>query len=164
MFDRPVTYRPGNSLSWEAFEQDDVRTYSELDDERSQFNEYSPVSSEIIPARRVRGINIRVATAAAFVDVAVRLARMYATHDPAALQKAEREARPRRPARPDGHPRVSHDQNPLHVSRGDSTLREPATCPSSTCGEGAVSLKSLIDDLLTLAKKGYAVVDRHDFT
>ncbi len=37
-----MTYRPGNSRSWEAFEQDDVRTYSELDDERSSVTTKTP--------------------------------------------------------------------------------------------------------------------------
>jgi len=122
VFDRPVTYRPGNSLSWEAFEQDDVRTYSELDDERSQYNENSPVSSEIIlPLAEYGVINIGSLTPVTFDDETVRLARMYATHVQAALQKAEREhdLRVQRDRMEQLIGVVSHDlRNPLHVVEG----------------------------------------------
>jgi len=166
VFDRPVTYRPGNSLSWEAFEQDDVRTYSELDDERSQYNENSPVSSEIIlPLAEYGVINIGSLTPVTFDDETVRLARMYATHVQAALQKAEREhdLRVQRDRMEQLIGVVSHDlRNPLHVVEGRLELvRETGDLSHlDDAAEGVARMESLIDDLLTLAKKGYAVEDR----
>ncbi|MHC3380354.1 sensor histidine kinase [Haloarcula sp. H-GB5] len=166
VFDWPVTYRPGNSLSWEAFEQDEVRTYSELDDEQRQYNENSPVSSEIIlPLAEYGVINIGSLTPVTFDGETVRLARMYATHVQAALQKAEREhdLRIQRDRMEQFIGVVSHDlRNPLHVVEGRLELvRETGDLSHlEDAEEGVARMEALIDDLLTLAKKGYAVEDR----
>ncbi|RLM37083.1 HAMP domain-containing sensor histidine kinase [Haloarcula sp. Atlit-120R] len=166
VFDWPVTYRPGNSLSWEAFEQDEVRTYSELDDEQRQYNENSPVSSEIIlPLTEYGVINIGSLTPVTFDDETVRLARMYATHVQAALQKAEREhdLRVQRDRMEQFIGVVSHDlRNPLHVVEGRIELvRESGDLSHlDDAAEGVARMESLINDLLTLAKEGYAVEDR----
>ena len=166
VFDCPVTYRPGNSLSWEAFEQDEVRTYSELDDERHQYNENSPVSSEIIlPLTEYGVINIGSLAPVTFGDETVRLARMYATHVQAALQKAEREhdLRVQRDRMEQFIGVVSHDlRNPLHVVEGRLELvRETGDLSHLEDAEdGVARMEALIDDLLTLAKKGYSVEDR----
>ncbi|KOX92293.1 histidine kinase [Haloarcula rubripromontorii] len=166
VFDWPVTYRPGNSLSWEAFEQDEVRTYSELDSERSQYNKNSPVSSEIIlPLAEYGVINIGSLTPVTFDDEAVRLAQMYATHVQAALQKAEREhdLRVQRDRMEQFIGVVSHDlRNPLHVVEGRIELvRETGDLSHlDDAAEGVARMESLINDLLTLAKEGYAVEDR----
>jgi len=166
VFDWPVTYRPGNSLSWEAFEQDEVRTYSELTGKQSQYNENSPVSSEIIlPLDEYGIINIGSLTPVAFDDETVRLARMYATHVQAALQKAEREhdLRVQRDRMEQFIGVVSHDlRNPLHVVEGRLELiRETGDLSHLEDAEdGVARMKALIDDLLTLAREGYAVEDR----
>jgi len=166
VFDWPVTYRPGNSLSWEAFEQDEVRTYSELTGRQSQYNENSPVSSEIIlPLDEYGIINIGSLTPVAFDDETVRLARMYATHVQAALQKAEREhdLRVQRDRMEQFIGVVSHDlRNPLHVVEGRLELvRETGDLSHLEDAEdGVARMKALIDDLLTLAREGYAVEDR----
>ncbi|WP_336338085.1 sensor histidine kinase [Haloarcula brevis] len=166
VFDRPVTYRPGNSLSWEAFERDEVRTYSELDDERNQYNDASPVSSEIIlPLDEYGVVNIGSLTPVAFDDETVRLARMYATHVQAALQKAEREhdLRVQRDRMERFIGVVSHDlRNPLHVVEGRLDLAR-ATGDLSHLDDaeaGVDRMEALIDDLLTLAREGYAVEER----
>jgi len=166
VFDWPVTYRPGNSLSWEAFEQDEVRTYSELSDEQSQYNENSPVSSEIIlPLDEYGVINIGSLAPVTFDDETVRLARMYATHVQAALQKAEREhdLRVQRDRMEQFIGVVSHDlRNPLHVVEGRLELvRETGDLSHlEDAEEGVARMEALIDDLLTLAREGYAVGDR----
>jgi two-component system OmpR family sensor kinase len=166
VFDWPVTYRPGNSLSWEAFEQDEVRTYSELDAQQHQYNENSPVSSEIIlPLGEYGIINIGSLTPVAFDDETVRLARMYATHVQAALRKAEREhdLRVQRDRMEQFIGVVSHDlRNPLHVVEGRLELvRETGDLSHLEDAEdGVARMEALIDDLLTLAREGYAVEDR----
>lgn len=166
VFDWPVIYRPGNSLSWEAFEQDDVRTYSELDGEQGQYNENSPVSSEIIlPLDQYGVINIGSLVPVTFDDETVRLARMYATHVTAALQKAEREhdLRVQRDRMEQLIGVVSHDlRNPLHVVEGRLDLARATDDLShlDDAEEGIARMESLIDDLLTLAREGYAVEDR----
>ena len=166
VFDWPVTYRPGNSLSWEAFEQDEVRTYPDLDDEQRQYNENSPVNSEIIlPLAEYGVINIGSLTPVTFDDETVRLARMYATHVQAALQKAEREhdLRVQRDRMEQLIGVVSHDlRNPLHVVEGRLDLARATDDLShlDDAEEGIARMESLIDDLLTLAREGYAVEDR----
>jgi signal transduction histidine kinase len=166
VFDWPVTYRPGNSLSWEAFEQGEVRTYSELDDEHNQYNDASPVSSEIIlPLGEYGVVNIGSLTPVAFDDEAVRLARMYATHVQAALQKAEREhdLRVQRDRMERFIGVVSHDlRNPLHVVEGrlDLACETGDLSHLEDAAAGVARMESLIDDLLTLAREGYAVEER----
>jgi len=166
VFDWPVTYRPGNSLSWEAFEQDEVRMYSELDAEQRQYNTDSPVSSEIIlPINDYGVINIGSLSAVEFDDETIRLARMYATHIQAALQKAEREhdLRVQRDRMERFIGVVSHDlRNPLHVVKGRLELVRQTGDLShlEDAEEGVARMETLIDDLLTLAREGYTVEDR----
>jgi len=166
VFDWPVTYRPGNSLSWEAFEQNEVRTYSELDAEQSQYNADSPVSSEIIlPIDDYGVINIGSLATVEFDDETIRLARMYATHVQAALQKAEREhdLRVQRDRMERFIGVVSHDlRNPIHIVKGRLELARQTGELShlDDAEEGVARMETLIDDLLTLAREGYAVEER----
>jgi len=167
--DSDVVYRPGNSLSWAAFESGDVRRYTATDTETKPYNDDSTVGSELILPLGEHGVlNVAAEETDAFDQQASQVGHILAATVEAALSKAQREhaLEVQRDRLEEFVSMVSHDlRNPLTVADGNLELAL-TTGESDYLTEVADALDrmdTLIEDLLTLAKKGYVVEDRTRF-
>ena len=166
-FETPPTYRPGDSLSWAAFESGDIRRYDDLSGVQSRHNPETAVRSEIIvPLGDVGVMNFGSTEPNRFDDLEETVAGLLGTATEAALVRATREEalRTQRRRLRQQNERleeftsiVSHDlRNPLSVAKGrielareddDETHLRAAT-------EALDDMETLIEDLLDLARQG----------
>lgn len=178
-FDGVPVYREGNSLSWEAFEEGDVRWYADLSDQPGTHDPDTRVKSEIILPLGPHGVmNVGSVTPDRFDETDVALARLLADATTAALERADREERLERRANElkrqnDRLDRfasvVSHDlRNPLSVARGYTDLAIDAIDEGdvaaarehlSRVGGAQRRMGELVDRLLEIAREGGPVDD-----
>lgn len=161
-----VVYRPGNSISWEAFEESELRTYLKDESDEGQYNSESRVSSEIIiPVGEYGVMNIGTPKSEAFDSELIQIAKILAANIESALNKAEREhaLRVKNDRLEEFVGIISHDlRNPLTVADGHLELaRADNNCDHlSKVADAIDRMDTLIDDLLTLAEQGYVVESR----
>jgi PAS domain S-box-containing protein len=172
LFDEIPTFRPGESLAWRVFETGepivagDVRTLEGL------YDPDTAVRSEMILPLGDRGVFLAGSERSdAFDDGLVSVAKVFAANVEAALDRAEREqelrtreAEFRRQSERLGEfaSVVSHDlRNPLGVAQGHlDILGEEVDSPHLDAIDAAHErMRTLIEDLLTLARQGQAVGD-----
>jgi len=166
LLDSDVVYRPGNSLSWEAFDAGEVRTYSVDDDTENRYNTNSRIKTEmVLPLGEYGVMNVASLKCDSFHPMAVKAARLLATNVEAALSKTEREheLHVKNERLEEFVGIVSHDlRNPLTVADGNLELAR-IDCDSphlDTATDALGRMATLIDDLLTLAEQGYVVEHR----
>jgi len=166
VLDGDVVYRPGNSLSWEAFEAGELRRVPEDADEGHQYNEASRFDSELILPLGERGVlNIASEEADAFSRGEVQVARLLAVNIESALSRAQQEhaLRVQNDRLEEFVSMVSHDlRNPLTVADGHLELARKSESNDhlSALDDALDRMDTLIDDLLTLAQQGYVVEGR----
>ncbi|CCQ35766.1 histidine kinase [Natronomonas moolapensis 8.8.11] len=166
-FETPPTYRPGNSLSWAAFESGEIKRYDDLSAHESRHNPDTIVCSEIVvPLGDVGVMNFGSTEPSRFDDLEETVAGLLGTATEAALVRADREQtlRTQRRRLERQNERlgeftsvVSHDlRNPLSVAKGRIELaREDGDEAHLQAATDALDdMESLIDDLLDLAKQG----------
>jgi signal transduction histidine kinase len=168
LFGTNVVYAPGNSVSWQAFETNEVFHFSDSSD--TEYNEDSVVQSEIIiPVGDYGIINIASRQPSYFSDDDIELAKTFGTVVNDALKQInEKHAlRVQNERLEEVISLVSHDlRNPLNVADGriDLALQqsdsETVTEQLETASTSLSRMGTLIDDLLFLADKGYVVEDR----
>jgi signal transduction histidine kinase len=166
----PPTYTGGESLSWEAFADNELRVYDDIRTDSERFNPETPIRSEIIlPLGEYGVLNSGATETATFSETDISLARTFGKTVEAALERADREQRLRnqRASLQRQNDRldkftsvVSHDlQNPLNVATGKIKLAQEE-CESPHLEEAADALdrmETLIGDLLTIAREGTQV-------
>jgi len=166
MLDSDVVYRPGNSLSWEAFEIGELRRVPEDAGEGTPYNEDSRLDSELILPLGDRGVlNIASEDGDAFSQGEVQVARILAANVESALERAQQEhaLRVQNERLEEFVSMVSHDlRNPLTVAGGHLELARTGEAEDhlSDLGDALDRMDTLIDDLLTLAEQGYVVERR----
>ena len=144
LFDDDIVYRPGNSLSWRAFETGEVLTSDDVHDEDRVYNPDTVVRAEIIlPLGKYGVMNVGSTVPDAFGESDVRVARILAANIVSI---------------------VSHDlRNPLSVASGHlEHAREACECEDDALAavdDAFGRMSALIDDLLTLASQGDIVDD-----
>ncbi|MFP4625230.1 MAG: ATP-binding protein [Natronomonas sp.] len=170
-FDSPPTFRPGESLSWEAFEAGKLRVYDDVSSEPGAYNQESSVRGEIVvPLDEYGVLNIGSKTADGFREFDVTVARLLGTATTAALRRAEREEELRENQRELERQNerleeftsvVSHDlRNPLTVASGRLELveeRHDVDGQLTAVGDALKRMDELIEDLLALARQGESV-------
>ena len=161
-----VVYRPGNSISWEAFEQGELRIFQDDDRSDQKYNENSRLGCELIlPVGEYGVMNIGAYDADAFSPMEMQMGKLLAVNVETALDKAEREhaLQVKNDRLEEFIGIVSHDlQNPLTVADGNLTLaRAEHDSPElSQVADALDRMATLIDELLTLAEQGYVVEER----
>ena len=165
ILDDDVIYRPGNSLSWEAFSEGEYRTYSGTDEE-TLYNADSRISSELILPIGDHGVmNIGTPAPDAFDSTVIQIGKLLAANVEAALRKTEREhaLNVKNDRLEEFVSMVSHDlRNPLTVADGNLQLAQQESDSEHLDNvEAAIErMDTLIDELLTLAEHGYVVENR----
>lgn len=169
-FDSPPTYRPGNSLSWGAFESGRIMRYADVSAAEGRHNAETIIRSElIVPLGDLGVMNFGSTDPGRFDSLDETVAELLATATRAALVRADREGALRRQQRllrrqnerlEEFTSVVSHDlRNPLSVAQGRIELAtDTDDLAHLDAAAGALDdMESLIDDLLSLAKQGYTV-------
>jgi len=166
LLDGDVVYRPGNSLSWDAFESGELRRVPEDTTEASQYNEDSRFESELILPLGERGVlNIASEDPDAFSDGEVQVARILAANIESSLARAQQEyaLRVQNDRLEEFVSMVSHDlRNPLTVADGHLELARETDGDDHLpeLADALERMDTLIDDLLMLAEQGYVVEQR----
>lgn len=164
--DGDVVYRPGNSLSWEAFAAGELRRVPEDADDGRQYNADSRLDSELILPIGDRGVlNIASVDADAFSRGDLQVARILAANVESALSRAQREhaLKVQNDRLEEFVSMVSHDlQNPLTVADGHLELarRTGSDDHLVKVSDALDRMETLIGDLLTLAEEGDVVEER----
>ena len=164
--DSDVVYRPGNSLSWEAFQTGERRIYRVDENAEKGYNTDSLVACEMtLPVGEYGVLNIATDEPDAFGTVDQQLSDILSANLEAALSKAEREhaLKLKNDRLEEFVSIVSHDlRNPLTVADGNLALAR-TECDSEylpAVADAIGRMDTLIEDLLTLAEQGYVVEDR----
>ena len=161
-----VVYRPGNSISWEAFQTGELRLYHADDDSDRGYNEDSDIASEMILPVGDHGVmNVGSDQSAAFSPLELQVGQLLATNVESALKKAERQhaLQVKNDRLEEFVSIVSHDlRNPLTVADGHLELeqQEADGAHLSKIADAIDRMDTLIDELLTLAEQGYVVETR----
>ena len=164
------TYTPGESLSWQAFQNGELRVYEDVRTEPERLNAETSVGSEILVPLGEHGVmNISATEPGAFSEIDVSLVRILGEAVEAALDRADREQqlRTQRAALERQNTRlekfvgaVSHDlRNPLQLATGRVTMAQEV-CDSAHLSDAVAALErmdTLISDLLTVARSGEQV-------
>ncbi|MDS0284203.1 sensor histidine kinase [Haloarcula onubensis] len=164
--DGTVVYRPGNSLSWEAFEAGELRRIPEDAGDGTTYNDDSRFDSELILPLGDRGVlNIATEEADAFGRRDLQVARLFAANVESALARAQQEyaLRVQNDRLEEFVSMVSHDlRNPLTVADGYLELARETGADDhlADLADALGRMDALIDDLLTLAEQGYVVESR----
>jgi PAS domain S-box-containing protein len=164
------TYTPGESLTWQAFDDNEFLIYDDISTESERLNPDTPIRSEIIvPLGGHGAMNIGSTEPAQFSDTDIWLARIFGRAVEAALTRAKREqkVRSQRSELQRQNDRlekftsvVSHDlRNPLAVANGRLELaqRECDSAHLDAVAQAHERMETLIDDVLTLAREGEPV-------
>ena len=166
LLDDDVVYRPGNSISWEAFEQGEIRLFQGGETPDEKYNRNSRIGCELIlPVGEYGVMNIGAYESDAFSPLEMQIGKLLAVNVETALDKAEREhaLQVKNDRLEEFIGIVSHDlQNPLTVADGNLTLAraERDSEELSQVADALDRMETLIDELLTLAEQGYVVEDR----
>jgi len=168
----PPTYSGGESLSWEAFTANELRTYDDVRTHPERLNTETPIRSEIIIPLGEHGVmNIGATEPATFSEIDISLARVFGKTVEAALDRADREQqlrnqRSRLQRQNDRLDKftgvVSHDlRNPLNIATGRLELATEECDSAYLDGvkRALNRMEALIDDLLMLARQGKEVTD-----
>ena len=164
--DGDVVYRPGNSLSWEAFAAGELRRVPEDADDGTQYNDDSRLGSELILPIGDHGVlNIASEDANAFSQGELQVARILVANVESALSRTQREhaLRVQNDRLEEFVSMVSHDlQNPLTVADGHLELarRTGSDDHLAKVSDALDRMETLIHDLLTLAEEGDVVEER----
>ena len=166
-FETPPTYRPGDSLSWAAFESGEIKRYDDLSTVEARHNQETVIRSEIIvPLGDVGVINFGSTEPNRFGGLEETVAGLLGAATEAALVRADREEALRTQQRllrqqnerlEEFASVVSHDlRNPLAVAKGRIELAREDGDETHLRGatDALDDMESLIDDLLNLAKQG----------
>jgi signal transduction histidine kinase len=169
-FDATPTFRPGDSLSWGAFESGDVRRYDDVSTTTDVYNPDTMIRSEIIvPLGDLGVMNFGSPEPGRFDALDETVAELLGSATEAALLRADREERLRTQQQrlqqqnerlEEFTSIVSHDlRNPLSVARGRIELaRDDGSIEHLDSAASALEdMESLIEDLLELARQGRAV-------
>jgi PAS domain S-box-containing protein len=163
--DRRTFTRGGGSLTWEAFEDGEIRLYDDVGEIDSAIDTDTPLSTlMILPLGEYGTVTVGSTVAGAFDEGDAYLARILATTAEAALSRTEREDELERTNErlEEFASIVSHDlRNPLGVAQGRLELaREECDSPHLEAVAGAHDrMQALIDDLLAVAREGTAAID-----
>ena len=166
----PPVYSGDESLTWEAFSDNELRVYDDIRTEPGRFNSETVVQSEVILPLGEHGVmNIGSTEPETFSEVDISLVRIFGKTVEAALEQAAREqqlrsqqaALQRQNERLDNFTSVvSHDlRSPLEVATGRITLAREE-CESTHLADAADALErmdTLIENLLTIAREGTPV-------
>jgi len=177
MMGEPPSYTGGESLTWGAFADTELRVYDDVQTEPGRLNAETPIRSEIILPLGDHGVmNISSVEPETFSEIDLSVIRIFGKTVEAALQRAEREQRLRRQQttlkrqneRLEKFNRVvSHDlRNPLQAAIGRVDLAQNE-CESTHLADATDALErmdTLIDDLLIIAQEGTRVEDREPVT
>ena len=169
----PPTFSDGDSIAWRAFEEGEAQAIDDIRTDPDVYNPETPIRSELHLPLDEHGILIAGSpTVAAFDEEDLVLGKLLARGIAVALDTLkqterlrDREAElSRQNDRLEGFASfVSHDlQNPLAVAEGHLELARD-DCDSEhldTVARTHDRMRSLIDDLLTLARDSASVTDR----
>ena len=166
-FETPPTYRPGDSLSWAAFESGEIKRYDHLSEVEARHNPETIVRSEIIvPLGDVGVMNFGSTEPNRFGELEETVSGLLGAATEAALVRADREEALRTQQRllrqqnerlEEFTSVVSHDlRNPLAVAKGRIELAHESDDETHLrrATDALDDMESLIDDLLDLAKQG----------
>jgi signal transduction histidine kinase len=170
LLDDPPTYTAGESLSWQAFQQNTLEVYDDVRAEQDRLNEDTMIRSEMIVPLGDHGVmNFGATETAEFSAIDRSLARILGNTVEAALSRAAREQQLRTQRRELERQNdrlanftsvVSHDlRNPLNVAQTRLELaQDECSTPHLDAATDALTrMETLIDDLLTLAREGEPV-------
>ncbi len=170
LFDSPPIYRPGEGLSWEAFETGRTERYDDISKIEGRHNPGTVIRSEIIvPIGELGVMNFGSREPNRFGPLDETVAELLATATEAALVRADREEqlREQRHRLSQQNERleeftsiVSHDlRNPLSVATGRLELArmDDDEADLEAVADALEDMETLIGDLLSLAKQGRSV-------
>ena len=167
LIDDPPTYTGDDSLSWQAFQDDELRVYDDLEAAGEPLNADTPIRSEIVVPLGDHGVmNLGSTETEDFTPVDVSLARTLGKTVEAALSRANRERQLREHRDELGRQNqrleriinaISHDlRSPLSVAKGrlELTQSDPDGDHLDDTAAALERIETLIDDLVTLATEG----------
>jgi signal transduction histidine kinase len=166
VLDGHVVYRPGNSISWAAFESGEIRLYPDDAEPQQRYDEDSRISCELIlPIGEYGVMNLGTEDTDAFSPMDLQVGKLLATAVESALSKAEREhaLEIKNDRLEEFVGIVSHDlRNPLTVADGNLELARANSDSEylSNTADAIDRMDTLIEELLTLAEQGYVVDTR----
>jgi signal transduction histidine kinase len=166
LLDGDVVYRPGNSISWEAFESGEIRLFQGEKGDGQEYNDDTRISCELaLPVGEYGVMNVGSYETDRFSPLEMQIGKLLAVNVETALDKAEREhaLQVKNDRLEEFVGIVSHDlRNPLTVADGNLTLAraDHDTAELSNVADALGRMETLIDELLTLAEQGYVVEDR----
>ena len=168
--DIPTYAQDAESLSWEAYQQQELRYIADMSDHDQRLNEDTPIESEVIvPLGRHGLLNIGAAESDAFTEQDIELIELWSNTLTVVLERItqlellqEREAElTRERDRLDEFTGVvSHDlRNPLNVAQGRAELAgtecDSEHLPKVT--QALARMEALMEDSLELARQGEVV-------
>lgn len=172
LVDEQPTYTDGGSLSWQAFEAGELAVYTDLQTEPQRLNEETTIRSEVIAPLGEYGVmNFGSTAPDAFSQFEVSVIRTLTKNVEAALDRASREQQllsqraelERQNERLEKFTSVvSHDlRNPLQVAEGRAKLAQTTgdTENLEAVLDAHERMRTLIEDLLTIAREGRQVED-----
>jgi PAS domain S-box-containing protein len=166
------TFTPGNSIAWQVYESGEPRAIDSVREDPKVYNPDTPIRSELHLPLDDYGLLIAGSpTRAAFDQEDILLGEILARNITTALEHVQRteklQARERKLSRQNDRLEqfasiISHDlRNPLSVAQGRLELAE-GQCDSehlAAVGDAHDRMRTLIEDLLTLAREGDDVDD-----
>ena len=166
LLDGDVVYRPGNSISWEAFDTGEMRLFQGGERTEQKYNDNTRLGCELIlPIGEYGVMNVGSYDTDAFSPMEMQVGKLLATSVETALNKTEREhaLQVKNDRLEEFVGIVSHDlRNPLTVADGniELALMQQDSDELSKAADAIDRMDTLIDELLTLAEQGYVVQDR----
>ncbi|MEZ3143254.1 PAS domain-containing protein [Halobaculum sp. MBLA0143] len=158
-------FERGEGLAWEAFDDDEVKLYDDVQSVERRYNSDTPIRSELLAPLSEVGLLVTGSTERReFTDADVDLFRVLASTAAAAIKRTNRETELRRQnERLDEFASVvAHDlRNPLAVADGflEVAIETGETDQLSRVADAHDRIDQLIDDLLTLARGEPTVED-----
>lgn len=93
LFDEMPVFEPGNSISWQVFEEGDIRVFDDVRREDNRYNSETDIRGELMVSIGEYGVlNSGSTDPGEFGETDVALARLLAANTRAALERADREA------------------------------------------------------------------------
>lgn len=173
LFEDPPTFAPGESLAWEAFQSKEPLVIDDMEEQPGRHNPDTPISSEIVLPLGEYGVLIIGSTELdAFEPQDVTIAELWASTVTMVLIRIDRErllrereddVRRERDRLDDFASLMSHDlRNPLTVAHGylDLAAQDVDNEHLDAVGTALDRMETLIEDMLTLARKGRSVGER----
>lgn len=173
LFEEKPVFEPGNSISWQVYEESEPRLLSDVQSNPDRYNPNSPIRSELIVPLGTHGVFIIGSLQSdAFDDVDVTTAKILASTTTASLERADREEALREQRETlqtktsqleEFAKTVSHDlRNPLNAATLRLDLaRETADLSHIEDTQNALArMETIVDDLLWLSLEGEQIRDR----